>query len=113
MRQQVRLELGFIEQEVNFPGLMQWWDEFIDDYFAYVQREARHFARLAINTAWDPFLQAENSGRTLAQARRVNDVLEQWLQDIERIVLPPDTSTKTPQPPGASGGGGSGGGTGG
>lgn len=65
---------------------------------------------LAIDAAFTPIEQAEESGRTLVQGRRIINVLEQWLEEVDQMVLPPDTSMGTPQPPG---GGGGGGGTGG
>ncbi len=106
VRQQIRLQLGYIERDVGVPNLVAWWDLFTNDYFALVERRAQHWARDAINAAAAPFVQAHNNGRNLQIYGQVVGALEEMLRQITRMTLPPDTSMQNPQPPGGSGGGG-------
>ncbi len=105
VRQQIRLQFGYIEQDVGVPNLVAWWDLFTNDYFALVERRAQQWARDAINAAAAPFVQAHNGNRNLQMYAQVVGALEEILRQIAGMTLPPDTSIQNLQPPGSSGGG--------
>jgi chitinase len=100
VRQQVRLQLSFIEQDVGVPNLVAWWDFFTNDYFDLVGQRARNWATLAIEAAAAPFQQAHADGIQLRTYGQVIDALEQMLGEINNMFLPPDTSMPLPGPPG-------------
>jgi chitinase len=81
-----------------------WWDLFTNDYFALVGQRAQEWAREAINEAAAPFVQAHDAGRNLRTYELVVGALEEMVQQINGMNLPPDTSMENPQPPGGGGG---------
>jgi chitinase len=105
IRQQVRLQFSYIEQDLRVANLVDWWDLFTNDYFALVEQRAQQWAYEAIEAAAAPFVQAHDADRTLQTYEQVLGALEEMLQRITGMNLPPDTSMQTPQPPGGGGGG--------
>ena len=105
VRQQVRRQFSYIEQDLGVPNLVAWWDLFTNDYFALVEQRAQEWAREAIEVAAAPFLQARDAGRNLRTYGQVLGALEEMLQQITGMNLPPNTSMQNPQLPGGGGGG--------
>lgn len=56
VRQQVRLQFGYIERDLNTPNLVAWWDAFTTDYCGEVERLAQVWARSALDRAAAPFV---------------------------------------------------------
>ena len=108
VRQQVRTQFGYIQQDLNVPHLVAWWDAFTDDYFGEVERLAQDWATQAINRAAAPFVAAHNAvpSRAPPTYEQVVGALEQMLGQINDMRLPPNNGMQNPQPPGGAGGGG-------
>jgi chitinase len=105
VRQQVRRQFSYIEQDLGVANLVAWWDLFTNDYFDLVGQRAQQWASEAIETAAAPFVQAHDAGRNLQTYEQVLGALEEMVQQITGMNLPPDTSMQNPQPPGGDGGG--------
>ncbi len=106
VRQQVRTQFGFIQQDLGVPNLVAWWELFTDDYFALIGQRAQQWARDAIEIAAAPFEQAIANERNLGIGPGVIGALAEMLNEIANMELPPNTSMQNPQPPGGTGGGG-------
>jgi chitinase len=104
VRQQIRRQMGYIEQDVpGARGLVDWWDEFSRDYFALVGQRAREWATDVIHAAAEPFVEAQQNGRNLQTYGQVLGALEEMLNDLNSMRLPGDNSMPLPQPPGGGG----------
>ncbi|KAI1774392.1 hypothetical protein F4818DRAFT_442540 [Hypoxylon cercidicola] len=105
VRQQIRTQLGYIEQDVpGGTGLVAWWDLFSRDYFALVSQRAREWARDVIEAAAGPYVEARDAGRNLATYEQVLGALEEMLTTAGDLNLPGDNTMPNPQPPDGSGG---------
>lgn len=117
VRQQVRTQFGYIEQDLNVPNLVAWWDLFADDYFGLVEESAQTWARSAIQRAAAPFeaarleaVRAEEANETINSSHnpeiysQVIGALEQMLQEVDNMRLPSLLGAIfTPQIPGLPG----------
>ena len=105
VRNQVRTQLGYIEQAWGVPNLQAWWDVFTEDYFSQIEEWAQSWADQAIVAAAAPYLAARNQGRNPQTYAQVINTLQQWQQLLAtRLRFPPYTGfIPLPQPPGSGG----------
>ncbi|KAI9823661.1 MAG: hypothetical protein M1826_007679 [Phylliscum demangeonii] len=103
VRQQIRQQFGYIQQDLAVPNLVTWWDLFTDDYFQVVGVQAQRWAEDAIRAAADPFEQARLANRHLQIYGQVVGALHLMLEQVTSMTLPGDNSMPNPQPPGGGG----------
>ncbi|KAF2719530.1 glycoside hydrolase family 18 protein [Polychaeton citri CBS 116435] len=103
VRQQIRLQFTYIEQDLGVPHLADWWDAYSDDYFELVGTRARAWATDAIHAAAAPYVEAHENGITLATYESTIGALEEMLEEVTGIRLPPSNTMPNPQPPGGGG----------
>ncbi|KAI5861929.1 hypothetical protein GGS23DRAFT_605878 [Durotheca rogersii] len=103
VRQQIRLQLTYIEADVpGAQGLVDWWDLFTRDYFELVGTRAQEWLHDVIIAAAEPYVQAQQAGRTLTTYQQVVGALEEMLQERSDMTLPGDDSIPDPSTPGGS-----------
>lgn len=132
VRQQIRLQLGYIQEIViepsfdnglyasdqdfpqgphethpNVPSLTEWWDQWSTDFFDHTSQRIRTWTQRAINRLRDAYGEVDPR-RPLRYSDTALNALLEFEQRIAQIEFPPDTSMQNPQPPGGSGAGGSG-----
>ena len=114
VRDQVRTQLGYVEQALGVRNLQSWWDLFTNDFFSQIEEWAQSWADQAIIAAAAPYLAARSRGRNPQTYAQVMNTLQQWQQLLAtRLRFPAYTGAiPLPQPPGSSGSaGGSAGGS--
>lgn len=102
VRHQVRLQAGYIQQDVpELPQLAARWVEFFDDFVQTRQREAQSWLQQAVFEALEPWLQAyDNNEVDLFQYGMVVTTLDGFLEMIDNMLFPADTqpSMQNPDP---------------
>lgn len=109
VRNQVRTQLGYVEQALGVRNLQSWWDVFTDDYFSQIEEWAQSWADQAIIAAAAPYIAARNGNRNPQTYAQVMNTLNQWQGLLAtRLRFPPPYfgSVPLPQPPGSGGSGG-------
>ncbi|KAJ5356450.1 hypothetical protein N7517_011059 [Penicillium concentricum] len=94
--EQFRLQAGFIETDLNLPGLVAWWDVWFPDFLNVRLRAATVWADQAIIHAVQPFQDAAQNNNQLAIWPMVNAVLTGLQQDIGGMAFPAFTQMHTP-----------------
>ncbi|KAL4942052.1 hypothetical protein BDV06DRAFT_212164 [Aspergillus oleicola] len=93
VRHQVRLQAGYVEEDVpELPDLAARWVEFFNDFVQTQQEQAQNWLREAVFEALEPWLQAyENNEVDLFQYGMVVTTLGGFLDMIDNMVFPADT----------------------
>lgn len=107
-RNQVRTQLGYVEQALGVRNLQSWWDVFTNDYFSQIEEWAQSWADQAIIAAAAPYIAARNGNRNPQTYAQVMNTLNQWQGLLAtRLRFPPYIGfVPLPQPPGSGGSGG-------
>ncbi|KAK3168025.1 hypothetical protein OEA41_004471 [Lepraria neglecta] len=98
VRDQVRTQLGHIEQASGVQNLQSWWDVFTNDYFLQIEDWAQSWADQAITAAAAPYLSARNSGRNPRTYAQVINTMQQWHQLLATILRFPPYTGSMPLP---------------
>ena len=101
VRDQVRTQLGHIEQATGVQNLQNWWDVFITDYLSQIEDFAQSWADQAIIAAAAPYISARNNGRNPRTYNQVLNTLQNWNNLLAtRLRFPPYLGAiPLPRPP--------------
>ncbi|KAJ0424780.1 hypothetical protein BJY00DRAFT_326015 [Aspergillus carlsbadensis] len=99
VRRQVRLQAGYVQEDAGLPSFAAWWDEWFTDFLQVRQNQAQDWLRDAVTRAMDPWVRAyENNEVDLFNYGLVVTTLEGFLDLIDTMTFPADTSMENPDP---------------